>query len=335
MSRSGYWIWIKIGFLKGDSAMHTMQAIRKNRGMASAVVLLFTVTLGLMAMAGAVLIQREGNSIGRTVLNMQGDYAAHAGLKYAMERFKDGEFSEYEELDEMGDLTVSIDTLRITGDANGCPLKMRVTATNGDITYLIDGYLLLGNVEKAGVVHGSVTDVWVYRESGTKDATYLMSGADVPTIDEDNLISISNAQSHSHDPAHLPSDWTATSYGSFWYATGIPNVTYVFNNMTVPTGVTAYGLFLVGGNVTIQGSGSVEGVILQPNATSQVLLTSSNGVVQGGVISEGSLDGVKVTFLGFELAASKIRERHTYMVEANAFLIHEPRLDRIVLNPDE
>ena len=112
-------------------------------------------------------------------------------------------------------------------------------------------------------------------------------------IDDQALYNLAASQSHietgsNFSPAHnYPS-------GSFYYSGQTPNVTHVLGDLLILENRTIYGIFYVEGGVTIEGNGTLDGVLYLPNESSTFIGGGGNsypGSVIGGIISTGDIDG--------------------------------------------
>jgi hypothetical protein len=142
-------------------------------------------------------------------------------------------------------------------------------------------------------VEDSVIEATAKDEYGNIDSTLLMEEAPfMPNIEYQELIDEAAAQWHVKYGTFIPSNGYPNP--SFYYSGLEPNVTHVQGDLIVQGGRTVYGIFVVEGNVEIQGSGRIEGILFMPNSTSTVATgggSPSEGSITGGIISYGSIDG--------------------------------------------
>ncbi len=145
---------------------------------------------------------------------------------------------------------------------------------------------------------GSVTNVTALDADGNPDPSLMVANADsMPPIDYLNLIDTAINQSHvEYDPTFQPGDGYPN--GSFYASPGVPNVTHVTGDLKVNGGITVYGIFIVEGDVILNGSARVDGVIYLPNFDSEVeQITFAGGgspeesTVNGGIIANGDISG--------------------------------------------
>ena len=115
---------------------------------------------------------------------------------------------------------------------------------------------------------------------------------ELPVVDYTLLDTLSDMQLNTQ-----AGNWTATNNfpsASFYNVGVTPNVTHVTGNMTVPAGVTVYGIFMVDGNLTLQSAsgpdGTIIGVVYMPNSTSTVTMGSWT-VVNGGIMAKCNIVG--------------------------------------------
>jgi hypothetical protein len=131
--------------------------------------------------------------------------------------------------------------------------------------------------------------------TGADDPDLLVKDADsIPEIDEAALAAMSTAQGHDQTASTFsPADGYPN--GSFYQADGVtPNVTHVMNNFYVGGGRTIYGIFVVEGDVVLNGSSRIEGVIYLPNPTSTIITGGGDpteSTITGGIISHGDISG--------------------------------------------
>jgi hypothetical protein len=82
--------------------------------------------------------------------------------------------------------------------------------------------------------------------------------------------------------------------GSFYYSGSIPNVTKVMGDFRVRGGRTVHGIYVVYGDVYIEGSARLDGVITLPNPGSIIMHGGGDpkeSSVTGGIFANGPIDG--------------------------------------------
>jgi hypothetical protein len=176
-------------------------------------------------------------------------------------------------------------------------VRILSTGRSGDLTDLTEVMIFDGTFEEFAVwAKDAVLGVTTKDTLGIPDPSLLMDNAPfMPNFDFDGLINEAAAQGHVQ--SDMSGTWVADNLypnGSFYYSGMTPNVTHVLDNLKVNGGRTIYGLYIVEGNVELQGSSRVQGVIILPNETSTI--TSGGGDPEessftGGIISWGQLDG--------------------------------------------
>lgn len=139
---------------------------------------------------------------------------------------------------------------------------------------------------------GSITNVTAKDSVGNDDDSLVMQNAPfMPEIDYDALATSATAQSHSYNGNFSPGNTYPN--GSFYYASSIPNVTYVKGDLVVNSGHEIYGIYVVEGNVELHSDAFVRGVICLPNPGSQIEHAGifDNAAIRGGVVLRGDIDG--------------------------------------------
>jgi hypothetical protein len=266
---------------------------REENGFWSAMLILFLVTLGLMGLGAAALMRSEGSSALERAEAMQADYAANGAAYYGIQRLMIGALDE-EQTYTIGTGFVTLDSVLISGTSN---VLLTVTATSGGTTRGIEIELSPGGllVDMAIYTEGDVYNVNAKDSTGADDPDLLVKQADaIPEIDEATLSAMSTAQGHDQTASTFkPADGYPN--GSFYQADGVtPNVTHVMNNFSVQGGTTVYGIFVVEGDVVLNGSSRIEGVIYLPNPTSTIITGGGDpteSTIIGGIVSHGDISG--------------------------------------------
>ena len=263
------------------------------QGFWSALVILFLVTLALMGAGSSALIRGEGANVANQAEILQADYAANGAAYYGMKRLALGPLDETTPI-AIGNVAVTLDTSEITGSSD---ILLTITATIQETQRIIDIRLRPGGglVDKAIWTTGHVFNVSGKDSTGATDSDMVVSTADsVPTIREDSLAAMSTAQGHNKTMAEFdPADGYPA--GSFYQPDGItPAVTHITHNFRVRGGRTVYGIFVVEGNVTLNGSARIEGIIYLPNVTSTIITGGGDpdeSTITGGIVSHGNITG--------------------------------------------
>lgn len=99
-----------------------------------------------------------------------------------------------------------------------------------------------------------------------------------------------DAEGHWHPGDGFPN--TGGFYHDSSAVATTPNVIHVSGDMHVRAGRTAYGIYVVQGNVMLDETAKVAGVLYLPNATSQVYNWQTGASqVTGGIVTWGQVDG--------------------------------------------
>lgn len=142
----------------------------------------------------------------------------------------------------------------------------------------------------------TIENVTIFDETRTEDWDLAIQHADeMLPYDTDALVTIANSQ-----PGHVisgdfipPDEWPNGNY-YFDEDAKIPNVTHVLGDLRFFGNFDAYGIFIVEGNATLDGTARIYGVIYLPNPGSLVI--HGGGIpkessVYGGVYANGNIDG--------------------------------------------
>lgn len=263
------------------------------RGFWSAMMVIFIVTLGLMGLGSFVLMRSEGHSSATSIQAVQAEYAANGGAYYGLMSMANDTLDESSTL-SIGHADVTLDTTSVVGSAE---VLLYVTATVGDIQSRLRLRVSPGTglVDKAIYTTGHVFNVTGKDSTGTNDPSRVVTQApSVPAIDEAALAAMSTPQGHDQfDALFTPSNGYPD--GSFYRPDGVtPNVTHVMNDFKVKGGRTIYGIFVVEGDVVLNGSARIEGVVYLPNPTSTIITGGGDpgeSSITGGLISHGNIQG--------------------------------------------
>jgi len=142
---------------------------------------------------------------------------------------------------------------------------------------------------------GTVFNVGAWDSLGNPDSTLIKTQTgSFPDFDYTSLFALSTSQGHDQTASPFrPADNYPN--GSFYQADGItPNVTHVYNGLNVGGSRTVYGIFLVEGNVTLNGSAHIEGIIVLVNERSTIITGGgdpSESTIKGAIISHGDISG--------------------------------------------
>ncbi|MCZ6820264.1 MAG: hypothetical protein O7G31_12360, partial [Calditrichaeota bacterium] len=140
---------------------------------------------------------------------------------------------------------------------------------------------------------GDITNVDALDEGGNPDPDLIIDNAPtLPPIETQAMIDTATAQGHVEPGPFIPSHGYPNF--NFYYSGTIPNITYVQGDMEVQGGRTIYGIFVVEGNVRLNGASRVEGVLYMVTPNTVVLYgggSPTESSVTGGIIANGDVDG--------------------------------------------
>jgi len=270
-----------------------LKNFKNEKGFWSAFFLLFLVTLALMGMGASTLLRSEGDNVSNQIHALQADYAANGGAYFGIRQLAIDSLTTAQEI-TIGQGVVTLDTSAIVGSSD---ILLTVMATVGEIERGVEIRIQPGSglVDKAIFTTGHVFNVSAKDSLGNNDPDLAVTEADsVPEIDEATLAAMSTAQGHDQGAAEFnPADGYPN--GSFYQPDGItPNVTHVLNDLKVQGGRTVYGIFVVEGDVILNGNSRVQGVIYLPNPTSMIIHGGgdpSESSITGGIVSHGDIWG--------------------------------------------
>ncbi|HHS12546.1 MAG TPA: hypothetical protein ENN03_02125 [bacterium] len=268
-------------------------ALRREEGFWSSLVLIFLVTLSLMGLGAYVLIRGEGVNTGRQIQSFQSEYSATGAAYYGIARMKTGGLTAGgSEALTIGSASVSLSAVSVSAST----VHLTVTSTVDDIDTEITVEMQIVNLADVAVwTTGNVTDVRVLDESGTQDDNMLISDADsLPAMDTAALSALATTQGNYHGSSYTPPNGYPST--SFFNSGSTPNVTYVDGDLTIENGRTVYGIFVVTGSVTVKSKwgsiGRIEGIVYLPNESSTVTMSMEGMTsIRGGVLSGGHIDG--------------------------------------------
>ncbi len=140
---------------------------------------------------------------------------------------------------------------------------------------------------------GDLTNVDVRDESNHSDTSLAYTNMPfmVP-YDFDALEALAESQGHVENGYFAPDKNYPN--GSFYYSGSMPNVTKVLGDFRVRGGRTVHGIFVVYGNVYLEGSARLNGVITLPNPGTIVMHgggSPKESSVTGGIFANGDIDG--------------------------------------------
>jgi hypothetical protein len=269
----------------------TLRSLKGEKGFWSAVFLIFLVTLGLMGMGAYTLMRTESVNLANESKSMQAESALTAGCYYALNSLIKGVFTKTVEQTPLsiGGASVTCDT---TSSGNLIRLAVTSTYSGAQRKAIIEFQIGLQLRDKAIVTTDVDNGVSARDSLNRNDPNRLVQKADsIPSIREDSLLAIAVRQGH-----FLNKNATDADVGtSFFQADGkTPNVYWITGNFTVSGGKEQGGIFVVKGNVTINGADRIKGIVYLPNKTSTVIHGGGNpsgNSIEGALISHGSITG--------------------------------------------
>lgn len=232
----------------------------------------------------------------RKLQTAQAFYMAEAGLEYALKRMNSDLALDEDQAIPIENGTVLVDTSILEDGTTLLLAEAQIMEMTRRVGVYILNTVNLG--EFAIYCTGDVDNVTALDEEGNEDPDLMISNADsLPPIDYLGLTDMALNQGHLIFDGNFkpPNNWPN---GSFYFSAGVPNVTHCINDMTVNGGRDIYGIFVVEGNVKLNGSSRVYGIIYLPNLESEVLQVTVDGggspgtsSVQGGIIANGDVIG--------------------------------------------
>ena len=197
----------------------------------------------------------------------------------------------------LGNNSISVVIQDNNDDPSLGPFLIRILSTgqNADTTEFTQVIVFDGSVEDFAIwAKDSVTNVSAKDSLGNFDPSLLIENAPfMPEIDHDDLVNQAASQGHVQtDAVFEPDDEYPNS--SFYYSGTTPNFTHVLGDLRVHGGRRVYGIFIVEGNATLEGSSRIDGVLYLPNSTSTILYGGGNpneASITGGILTWGTIDG--------------------------------------------
>ena len=260
------------------------------KGFWSALYLIFLVTLAIMGLGAFMLIKSEGVNVASNMEYAQAQYAANGAAYYGLARLDVGPLDEGAAL-SIGGATVVLDSSKTEDE-----VQLRVSATLGKVESRLRIRLRNRTLSDVAILSDSTVNNVATRDSigwpDTGSDLIVDNASRIPTVDLPSLLALSTAQGH--DKA---GNFTASPdypSGSFYRPDGVtPEVTHVSGNFRVNGNRTAYGIFIVDGDVRLDGNARVEGVIYITSNGSSIIHGGGNpfsSSVTGGIIAEGELN---------------------------------------------
>lgn len=273
----------------------------------------FSVSFGLLARNKS---RRYVDSVDRAVNKFSGysaENAATGGVYMALNRlYRNNTWrTGYPKLVLGGDtITVALDDWNTDSTLAAKRIRVRSTARNKNLVEVSQALLFDGNFNKYAIwAKDTVLNVVTVNTVDVQDMALLMHEAPfMPNFKKSEMLGVAQSQSH----VQAGPEWTpANQYpnNSFYSSGSIPNVTHVQGNLKVLENHTIYGIFIVDGDVIIQGNGLVQGILYLPNADAAIRSEGgpfgSMAKVQGGIVTWGEIDGTNRVI--------SVRMQSTYM----------------------
>jgi hypothetical protein len=179
-------------------------------------------------------------------------------------------------------------------------LKIRASAGNADAADITQVSVFDTPFQQFAVwAKDTVISVVTKDSTGVINTDLLIQNAPfMPKIDKAGLVSAASGQSqvfNEDDESHFhPSHGFPN--GSFYHdstaALQTANVIHVNGDLHVRDNRAVYGIFVVEGDVLLNGNAHIKGVVYLPNATSRVYnRESASSKISGGVVTWGEVDG--------------------------------------------
>ncbi|MFQ5752368.1 MAG: hypothetical protein ACE5HI_10260 [bacterium] len=250
--------------------------------------ILMFATLGVVSYS--VMIVDSRISV-KYMQGIQAQYLAEAGIEYGIKRIFQGQSAPYTESVSLSggyfDIAVvnqdTVLSLTSTGGVNDAQKGIQV---------LISYRLPIGDL--AIYSTGEVSNVTTLDESGDPDPSLLVDNADsLPDMDNQALIDMATSQGHVETGSEFNPTHGYPNF-NFYFSGSTPNVTYVQGDMRVQGGRTVYGIYMVEGDIVLDGSSRVEGVLYMVDPDNIVIHgggSPTQSSVTGGIVANGDVDG--------------------------------------------
>ncbi|MEJ2628689.1 MAG: hypothetical protein P8078_09055, partial [bacterium] len=250
-----------------------MKHKKNEKGFISGFVVFFVVTLTLMGVGGAILMNGEGGGVASTNELMQTNYAVESAMWLTLE-------ANYNNtLDELVDkVPFSIGGVTISAIDTTTANVIRIIASNTNCTREIDASVdyVPGVVGIYSTDAVDFDDIQMRDEDGDEDKHLIKQNqSELPDVDTDNLEAIASGQTDADgNSLYIEGDFTPPydgwPNGSFYNDDGPPNIIYIDGNLTVDDNDEVFGIYVVTGSVDIGYRAQVNGIIYTPNSGSTV-----------------------------------------------------------------
>ncbi len=256
-----------------------------------AFVFFIILTLATLCVASLSLMITDSRMSVNFLQRLQAQYLAEAGIEYGIKLILNGQTGDYQGTVSIGEgsFAISIEqeddelTLTSTGYIDraekGVQVKMSYQPP----------------IEDFGIFStDDIDNVTALDESGDPDSSLMLANAPfLPDMDDSTLIAMATVQGHVEtDSVFIPSHGYPNF--NFYFGGTTPNVTWVQGDLRVNGGTTVYGIFVVDGDIILDGSSRVEGVLYLRNNDGIIIHGGGNPTqssVTGGIVAKGDIDG--------------------------------------------
>ncbi|MBN2201355.1 hypothetical protein JW777_05325 [bacterium] len=268
-----------------------IRSLKGEEGFWSAIILVFLITLGLLGLGAYSILRTESINLENETKFMQADAALTAGCYYSLNSLVKEVFNSTVEQTPLsvGGASVTCDT---TSDGNLMRLTVTSTYQGAERQAFIEFQIGLRLRDKAIVTTDVDNGVSARDSLNRNDPNRLVQKADsIPGIKEDSLLAWATRQGH-----YIDRDAGDADVGnSFFQADGkTPNIYWITGNYTVSGSNDQAGIFVVLGDVTINGADRIKGIVYLPNPTSTIIHGGgkpTQNSIEGALISHGAITG--------------------------------------------
>ena len=276
-----------------------IQSAQSQKGFLSAFVVIFVVTLGMLAVGSAMLVRSEATNMGNQVAMIKSENAVRGGVHFARKYIAVNEDYSVIPSPPMLGASVSFDVQDV-----GNLINLYVDVSSGPVSnsLLVQLQGAGGSLNYAIFASGSVNDQTTLDSTGAEDNSLIYQNApSFPTVLELTLDTVAtfldtlDSVGRKHAGATFqPVNGYPT--GAFYHASGLPNVTIVDGDLIIDEDVTVFGIFVVGGDVTFNtpgwfsNGGRVNGVIYMKTAGEPCELKRDSRV-RGAIYTKGTVTG--------------------------------------------
>lgn len=254
-------------------------------------VIIFLVTLALMATGAYVLMRSEGDISADTMIAKQIEYSLKGASDYALNLMKIDDL-EIQDVD-VGGVSATVDTIKLNPSNGFNPdFDLDITATVGSVSRELFVTIDAFDPDVAIWALGAVDLTVIPRNQSGLLPNWDRMGENVyalPQIDVTTLLALPGAQVLA---GGAYSGTRPTGATSFFQSGTTPWVTRYTGDVTLSAGAVQWGIMIVDGDLTISSLANVNGIVYLPNAGSQVTMgISLNATVNGCIICAGDVTG--------------------------------------------